>query len=181
MYLTETHNQELLPPDSTDTMYVSLLPDEMSSSTIFSKVKALNLPDIFPSNEFGLYPEDEYHTTLVFSRKNGTKLHAVALEMDGSVELFSTSAVVKCIRVLGPCLVLELESESLQAAWKKCMDAGASYDFPDYLPHISIGKFTKGITIQSEMIIESILPVLAQSLIGTEVNYDRVTSEPLSL
>jgi hypothetical protein len=48
----------------------------------------------------------------------------------------------RCIKTLGNASVLRIDSAELQHRFKQFIQAGASYDHPDYQPHVTI-SYTK--------------------------------------
>ncbi len=62
-------------------------------------------------------------------------------------------------------LVLQIESDQLTDRWQQFLDAGASYDFPDYKPHITI-TYSAGELAED---IEFIEPYRGEIVLGPEV------------
>jgi hypothetical protein len=82
--------------------------------------------------ENGLAPDDEYHTTILYSRKfvpvqpEVDKLH---FARPVGFEIFD-----------GGCLVLKLECQTLVDRNEKLMSMGGTSDYDEYKPHITIAK-----------------------------------------
>lgn len=80
-------------------------------------------------------PADEMHVTIVHSRT------WPALAPDGDLLLVSPSSHDdRKVLPLGPkgAVVLRFESPGLEARWQQAIDAGATWDFDGYLPHVTI-------------------------------------------
>lgn len=76
---------------------------------------------------------DDLHTTICYSRVN-VPFVASALEA-----LVSTSQHLEIWETSdGPALILCLESEHLKERHKYSRILGATYDFPDYKPHVTL-------------------------------------------
>lgn len=74
---------------------------------------------------------DDFHTTIVYS-----KVH-----IDWEPITHDTTAHAVGYRVFGDekrILVLELECESLTYRFDEAMESGATYDFPEYIPHVTL-------------------------------------------
>lgn len=78
-------------------------------------------------------PSEEMHCTIAYSRKefqHKVKEDDIYIKPDDFIE----------IAPLGNngCLVLKYKSEELQNRFNQCMDEGAAYDYPKYIPHCTI-------------------------------------------
>lgn len=79
-------------------------------------------------------PADDMHVTIVYSKKkmdwfsvpDGFDFYRNEYDDDRTVE------------PLGEAVVLKFTSTDLTARWQEFRDAGASWDYPSYMPHISI-------------------------------------------
>lgn len=80
---------------------------------------------------------DDLHVTLAYSRAP-VDLSGVAL-LDG----FSVPRAGRALDQFGDAVVLTLTSTRLTEQWQAMRDAGASWDFPGYQPHITI-TYEKG-------------------------------------
>ncbi|AWD90582.1 RNA ligase [Erwinia phage Cronus] len=79
-------------------------------------------------------PRDKLHTTIVYSRINVPyKVASGSFEVakEGSLTIFETQDGNRA-------LVLELESDYLSARHNYAKALGATYDFDDYRPHITL-------------------------------------------
>lgn len=116
--------------------------------TLFVQRKLLNADEL---REWALeqgfkttVPLDEMHVTCAFSKKkvdwNKLRLNQVNVSIPGE---HSTRKV----QVLGDkgAVVLKFTSAILTTQWQKIIDAGASWDYPDYQPHVTITYEGKGI------------------------------------
>lgn len=77
------------------------------------------------------------HVTVCFSRDN-IDLNSITFE---NYPIILASNHSRSFKKLGNAVVLALaenESEPLRKIWEKYNKAGASWDFPDYIPHITI-------------------------------------------
>lgn len=76
-------------------------------------------------------PPTDFHTTIVYSRNT----------IDWTPAVLNVSAGVVGYRVFGDetrILVLELDCPTLTDRFEEAMDSGATYDFPEYIPHITL-------------------------------------------
>lgn len=176
MILIEAHNRDILPTND-DTLYVSVLPNSNSCKEIKRYIDNVNINEFLSEEQFRLYPEDEYHTTLVYSRAAGPILYELTLNLVERKILETVKATPKEFAVFGNCLVLLLESPSLQEVFEQYIAAGASYDFPDYQPHITVGKFSDD-SSRGKLVAES-LANMNNKLNNLVVVFDAFSSEPL--
>lgn len=78
---------------------------------------------------------EKFHTTIVYSR--------AAVEWTPAKDLEDEEVEAKGFTVFDSrdgqkCLVLLLDSEYLNTRFDLAMERGATYDFPDYKPHITL-------------------------------------------
>lgn len=80
---------------------------------------------------------DKFHTTLVYSRKK--------IEWDAQDDIADEDVTAKGWHIFETrsepptrCLVLLLDSEYLQDRFNHAQCLGATHDFPDYKPHITL-------------------------------------------
>lgn len=85
-------------------------------------------------------PADELHVTVAYSKdrlewpaKRGGKL--------------TIKGGRRSIEKFGDAVVLRFSSQKLQDRWRAICDAGASYDFPSFKPHMSISYEADGIKL----------------------------------
>lgn len=81
-----------------------------------------------------VYEPDDMHVTLAYSRDY------FEYEPEGILKdpIVTKTREPKFLGKDKNVLVMTLESKELQKRFKECIDAGASYDFPDYIPHVTI-------------------------------------------
>ena len=78
----------------------------------------------------------EMHVTLAYSR-SPVDWDAPAFQMDPRPLIVSGGT--RALRKFdGGAIVLELESRALTQRWSQFIMAGASWDYPDYRPHITL-------------------------------------------
>lgn len=99
---------------------------------LYEFVKHLNVP----LN----HAKKHYHCTLIYSTKDFSYTHSTVLN--------GTKARAAKWEVFGvgdnSVLVLRIESKELHQRWKELVAAGASTDFPDYKPHITVACEEEG-------------------------------------
>jgi 2'-5' RNA ligase len=115
-YLFEMENKK-------DGTYSSLILTKNSASRLYSWVK---IHDITPQIK-----KEDYHCTIVFSRKYLPDLDF------GKID-WPIIAKIKAWRKFGDNLVLELESEKIHELNSIAVEAGATSDFDEYIPHITV-------------------------------------------
>lgn len=90
--------------------------------------------------------QDSLHTTICYSKNPVGEIAAddskVTIPQDTSrhLSLFGKD---------NDTLVLEINSPEFESRWKQFINAGASWDWPDYKPHVTITINTKGIDVSS--------------------------------
>ena len=120
--------KEYLMEQANKGTYAAVIPSKESEAAINSFIKTNNIP--LPSDQ------DKLHSTLLYSRKHLPKYSPESK--------FEYSATPKAIEVWptksgARCLVLTLDCPDLVKRHKELMDQHkATYDFPDYKPHISL-------------------------------------------
>lgn len=126
---------ETLLENDVQPRYVAVKPDAATVHRIKTIVKNYKVPNPISGAKL--------HTTLIYSRTptKEAKLqpHLVFTARFDKFDVFESRGGERC-------LVMKLESQDLQARHKQLMnELGASYDYPTYLPHITlsydIGKF----------------------------------------
>lgn len=96
--------------------------------------KPLGIPNALPASS--------YHTTIVYSKQPvfWRCMHDAGFPAKPvRWEVWSDHKTEK------PVLVLHVESDFLRTRFDLAMDRGASYDFPDYQPHVSFSYDAEGI------------------------------------
>lgn len=132
------------------TLYVSR--SVTNAKDIIKWAKAQGIKDLIKA--------DEMHVTIAFSKKKvvWSKLTAD----DSSMEISLENAKVQ---KLGDAIVIKFANKDLKAGWKKYIDAGASWDFETYQPHISVsynadqdiskvGTFSGAVSLGGEIMAE---------------------------
>jgi hypothetical protein len=78
-------------------------------------------------------PLDDMHVTIAFSRKplDWSDIGAKRSQLE-------THGGRRSIEKLGDAIVLRFSSKSLESRWNDLRNAGASWDWPDYKPHVTI-------------------------------------------
>ena len=182
LFLSEAHGTQMLPSDETNTLYVSLLPTQLCSMQIFQHVMDANLHSIIPEDQLEIYPQSDYHTTVVYSREGGSALYQYSLAVNnGSTITHVIEAEPEAFAMLGDCLVLILKSESLQALFKEYVDRGATFDYPEYTPHISIAKFTDACVNPTKYVCELFAALNCEDFEFEKIRYRAMTTEPLKV
>lgn len=81
-------------------------------------------------------PNDDLHTTTIYSRK---KISFNALgEFKTPIKVSPKSYSFDLFGEDKDTLVLKFKSDFLKMRWQIAMDLGATYDFPEYKPHVSL-------------------------------------------
>jgi hypothetical protein len=79
--------------------------------------------------------DDEFHVTIAHSK---VPFDWTKIEPDTSqLTIFDGPRSIVALGEKG-AVVLKFESEALQKRWKRFCKAGASWDFPEYQPHVTI-------------------------------------------
>ncbi len=113
--------------------------------TLFASRLLLNVDDVrewAKSQGFASTLEDgDMHVTIAFSKEkfDWSDFKPVETKLtlrggDRTVELFGDDATV-----------LTFRSDKLHERWAEFVDAGASWDFPSYIPHVTISYEGKGL------------------------------------
>ena len=105
-------------------MYISL--PVKNGKEIIDWFAASDLPNLCPAKD--LHVTVAYSTALLNWSTIPLVKHDVIIE----------SSLARSVQYLGDCLVLMLESKYLQQRWDVIREAGASWDYPNYQPHVSI-------------------------------------------
>lgn len=130
-------------------LYVAANYDTATRKAISRYCKDNNIPN--PVNEASL------HTTIVYSKD------PIEFEVNHTVNsvISRTGTFIDCWRTSeGQCLVLRLFSTYLHDRFNESIRAGASYDYPDYKPHITLSydigdwDFTQLPHIDFDLVIE---------------------------
>ena len=136
--LYETHNTEMLVPTN-DTLYSAIIPTGECLDELSWWVGTNELADKMIQVGGKFYSKDDYHTTLVYSKTTGAQLYNYLVEHAETI-LKNTVATVKGITFFGNCCALLLDAPYLQDLNVTLKAIGATSDFPDYNPHITLFK-----------------------------------------
>jgi hypothetical protein len=113
--------------------YSSLLPSVESREEIFALCAKLGIPNLVEA--------DEYHCTLIYSKKDCTDIAKEDFNLP-------CSAIPVGFKILGTeskVLVLEVYCPNATFLHNMFMEKhGATHDYPDYIPHITIAKDYQG-------------------------------------
>lgn len=112
-------------------------------------------------------PEKEMHVTIAFSKKP-VNWDDIPLK-DGQLRIETSGRYVS---PLGPngAIVLGFKSEKLQNRWSDILNAGASWDFPEFNPHITITFDASG--VDTAMVKPYLGPIVLGAEVRTQVELD---------
>lgn len=102
---------------------------------------------------------DKLHVTVVYSRQ---PVDWFAAGDAWSGELRITPGGARAIERLGSAVVLRFASSELQWRWQQWRDLGASWDFPDYKPHVTL-------TYDDALDLDLIEPYRGELVFGPEI------------
>lgn len=144
--------------------YASVKLSQQSKTALFDYVKFLGIPNTIDPNE--------YHATVIYSRKEIPRAYDYNnFEVSQSEHrLLATAKEWKVFpsKEMGHCLVLALDFPSAVDYHNHFMDMGATYDYLEYIPHITIA------TNYTDAIIPTNLPPFT-------LKFDKLVVEPLDL
>ncbi len=132
--------------------------------TLFVYRPVLNGDEILVwAAEAGLHPElpaTDLHVTIAHSCK---LVSWAAIPRVAPGELVAGFLGFREVKLLGPgpALVLKFYCDALWGRWREVLDRGASWDFPGYQPHITLGYDWQGE-------LPSIPPFLGPIILGSE-------------
>jgi hypothetical protein len=86
--------------------------------------------------DWGLEPEPDLHVTLAYSTAPVDWSDPAFAPREDRISFNCEN--VKFER-FGPCIVLVFQSPEIDARWADLIAAGASWDFPEYNSHVTIG------------------------------------------
>lgn len=137
--------------------YVAAYVSPADAQKLYHQVKK-----IIPGED--LHTPGKYHTTIVYSRIGKPQLEKINFpSITGNIKqwkIFPTQTGSRCLVLLIDSPLLERIHKNLHSLYR------LSYDFPDYIPHITVCYDYKGS-------LPEILPEI------NHINYDRVIVEPL--
>lgn len=135
-------------------LYVAAKFSELTLDALESLQRTLKVPNPVPREKF--------HSTICYSRVNIPYTTA-----SGSFEVATSGHLEVWDHGESPVLVLVLDSEYLRCRHMYARALGATHDFPDYTPHITLSYNVGPITHKGEVKIPVVL--------------DREYKEPLKL
>jgi hypothetical protein len=185
----ESHNKELLPPNDSDSLYVSLIPDEVGLSKMQGIMSDMHLKELISKLNGTLTPLDEYHVTIVYSRTGGNEIYNSILHLKDNTSLLQQTLLAKVehinpLEFFGNFLVCKLSSLSLDKLHDQCLNNGGSFDFDQYNPHITLAKVDKTLMNTTEFqelrdYVDIINSQDAEELSKDYFSFDSINSEPL--
>lgn len=136
--------------------YVSAKVSRASSKAIYDWVKSNSIPNAADPKQ--------YHTTITYSRKGipDVEQHAFDVPIAGQItgwKIFPTQNGSNCLVAVVQSLDLEDYHHTIQNEY------GATYDYPDYIPHITVSYDYNG--------------SIPKTVPDAKVVYDKVVVEPL--
>lgn len=113
-------------------LYISRKLSPASARKVLAWAKAQGIP--------GLLPADELHTTVLYS-KQPVDWFEMADEWEGGQDLTIAAGGPRKVEKLGDQGAIVLRFSSQRLAWRHndLVDRGASHDFAEYLPHLTVG------------------------------------------
>lgn len=151
--------EELRKSLSNQGTYAKLQLSYESRQELFNYVKKLGIENPID--------KDQYHATLIYSRKeipeaySRNDLQSVFLAFGKDWKIFPS-------KEMGQCLVLVLDCPSAHDFHEEFMKMGATHDYPEFTPHITISTNYPSDTVPSE------IPEFT-------LRFDRLIVEPLDL
>lgn len=141
--------------------------EDVQSNTLYVSRPVINANDIIDwanKNEVTTVPAKDMHITIVYSKSpvNTSKIKQSEPKLTiigGNRELDK----------FGDNIVLKISSDSLQSRWKEYINAGATWDYANYIPHITLTTDASGINYKK------IKPYNGPIYLGDEI------SEPLNM
>jgi hypothetical protein len=111
-------------------------------------------------------PDEDFHVTIAYSRTpvdwNGVGLAEPWLEVRGGARS------VNLLGFRGYDLVLSFASPELVARWRQICDAGASWNWPGYQPHVTLAYDLPASSLPSAETLAAIEPYAGPLLFGPE-------------
>jgi hypothetical protein len=111
-------------------------------------------------------PDDLLHVTIAYSRTpvdwNGVGLGEPRLEARGGARR------LELLGFRGHDLVLSFASPELVARWRQICDAGATWDWPRYQPHVTLAYDLPAAALPSSEWLAAIVPYDGPLLFGPE-------------
>jgi 2'-5' RNA ligase len=139
--------------------YASLKLNYQSKNELFEHVKFIGIPNVVD--------RDQYHTTVIYSRKEIPQAYALN-NLDGPFTAIAKEWRIFPSQDTGHCLVLVLDCIEATEMHNEFMSMGATYDYPEYIPHITIA------TNYTDAIMPQVVPYFS-------LKFDKLIVEPLDL
>ena len=171
----EDHNREMLAPNN-DSLYAALIPVPSILDEVNWWVGQNELVDKVIEVGGKFYDKVDYHTTLVYSKTAGSTLYEYLRDHSGII-LESAEATFKDLAMFGTCCVMLLDAPYLQTLNKKLTSIGATSDFPDYNPHITLFKLPDTISEDDKQWFKDWMD--GQRLPTSTITYDNLNCAPL--
>lgn len=83
-------------------------------------------------------PDEKMHSTIVYSRDNPVKDYEVSGKLEEPIEAKINSFDVFQSQEGKNCLVAKLHAPDLEDRHNKAKELGASYDYDEYIPHVTL-------------------------------------------
>lgn len=157
----KTFRDYLTEAEANQGVYAAIIPNPASAQKIFTFAQSFNIED--PKANF-LGPKD-YHTTVMYSTNP-------VIGVKNGESKISVLAKTKQFRILTRgvrTVVLELDCPDAAKIFKDFVAKGATWDFDEFIPHVSICYNT---TLE-----EAALPKITKQL---EIHFDKLKIEPLN-
>lgn len=139
--------------------YASFKLSQASKIDLFNHVTFIGIPEAVD--------KEQYHATVIYSRKEIPEAYEYN-NLEGSFIAFGKEWKIFPSKDMGKCLVLLLDFPSAVGYHTQFMDMGATYDYPEYLPHITIA------THFDDAIMPNVVPHFS-------LKFDKLVVEPLDL
>lgn len=116
--------------------------EDAAARTLYVKRKVLNPGAILEwARDAGFkstLPEDDLHVTVAYSKDPVDWSRFSPIDDDLANESGAPGRAVERLGQDGEAVVLRFDSPSLAARWQEFRDGGASWDYPEYRPHLTI-------------------------------------------
>lgn len=120
--------------------------NDIDSTGTYVAVKVVNneqLRDWYVKQGLDVIPAEELHVTIAYSRKvfdrtiNEADINITPENIKDELELLGDDGAI----------VIKLNSPELHNRFKECMEAGATFDYPEYQPHITLTYESKDVDL----------------------------------
>lgn len=117
-------------------------------------------------------PDEKLHSTITYSKDNPVADYKVAGKLDDPVEGEIDSFDIFPSQEGNNCLVAKLKCPEFQRRHQMAREMGASYDYDEYIPHITLSYNAGEVSPEK-------LDSLTQKYKGTRIYADEEYDEPL--